>query len=957
MDIEHFPSQGEQLRSLRLAPPHLPSWTTPVQGYDGGIGVAASEGGLRFTINPWLNMDVGSVVRLYWGNDLSPIWTKTIGADEKDKQVHGTIDAGYIVRGDLFPLFYSVQRGPQVPEDSTPWLKLLVKLDRPGGFDDDYGEPGHSHLHYSIPQAIIDNGVGPAEAEAGVPITIMRYPFMRVNDRIHCIWGFVSVVVHVTSDHVDDPANNPLIVLIDKATIELVGDGGKIGVSFQAIDEVGNYPDPRSPWSAITNLIVDLKQNRLPEPIVIEADPDTDVIDLVELGEKDVTILVNTVGFKEGNIIRMTWIGTPAAGSQVIHGPIDLPVIRAGIAVTFSVPNTKVKAIAKGRATVAYVLKSEGVADRPSKNASVSVEGDISRLQAPSVLQAPGGVLPADSPLATVSVPYYEGRRSGDLITIHWQGTRPGGETYYSTRAIVSDEPEYEPIERSVPASEIAPLDGGSVKIHYTVANDDVMLSSVRDSLPLNLTVGVAQPELIEPDVLQADSNNVLLPENAPAGADVIAPFTGTVAGDTVGLRWVGSISGAHPLYEIPLSSHTAGQPVPFLVQPVYITANRNGKAEASYYVKRAGQPLRNSRVRTLSIGVTQPKWAAPEVLEAPEGRLDPNTHQNGFTVRVDTTALNEDDGIDLIGEGSIRPERRYVTSQPHIDFPILAPITGANLGRAVNIRYDVVRSTGPLPSENMSLQVGTLLLQNMPMPLLEGFDSEFMNTGGIQDSTKVLCTQWLFQLYGAPVWLSYIENRSDSTSRNHDQLAGEPNNRLDGLAHTAAVQWLRECNEGSTVSVVLKVGLFQAATLADAVACPVRIYTVRTGSDDWTTFTGGEWNGWSASDSGYPAKISEGGGEYFIEAQSSYLAINKQFINLAVGAQYELSFNYYITSRALLIISRTGLPSITADLEQFNTWGYYKLVYPNNSASPTIHIRIAQPAAKMDNIRLRQIT
>jgi hypothetical protein len=909
-------------------------------------------------------MDEDDEVGVYWGNDIAPIWFKTIEADEKNKPVHGTIGAGYIVRGDLFPLFYRVKRVNQGPEDSTPRLKLLVKLDRPGGFDDDYGEAGHSHLRYSIPQAIIDNGVGPIEAEAGVPITILPYPFMRVNDCIHCTWGFGRVVVHVTSDHVEDPANNPLIVLIDKALIELVGDGEKIGVSFQVIDEVGNYPDERSPWSAITNLVVDLKQNRAPAPIVIEADPDTDVIDLVELGENDVTILVNTAEFKVDDIIRMTWIGTPATGSQVIHGPIDLPVTRVGIPVTFSVPNAKVKAIAKGRATVAYVLKSEGVADRPSKNASVSVEGDISRLQAPSVLQAVGGQLPADSALATVSVPYYEGRHSGDSITIHWQGTRPGA-PYYPIRVIVSNEPEYEPIERSVPASEIAPLDGSSVKIYYTVANDDVKLSSMRDSLQLILTVGVAQPELIEPDVLQADNNNVLPPENAPAGADVIAPFTGTVAGDTVGLHWVGSISGPHPLYEVPLSSHTAGQPVPFLVQPMYITANRNGKVDVSYYVKRAGQPLRNSRVRTLSIGVTQPKWAAPEVLEAPEGRLDPYAHQSGFTVRVDTTALNEGDGINLIvegrpGEGSIRPERRYVTSQPYIDFPIPAPITGANLGRTVNIYFDVVRSTGPLPSENLSLLVGALLQQNMPMPLLEGFDSEFMNISQIKDTTQVLCTQWPFQLYGAPVWLSYTETRSDGTSRSSDQLMGEPNNRLDGLAHTAAVQWLRECNEGSTVSVVLKVGLFQAATLADAVTCPAKAYTVQLWlDDDLTTFNNYNWNGWIERI--YPMRITEVAGEFYAEATDErpydkFASLQKTFI-LQVGERYEFSFNYYLTGDTSANFSlRLNDTVDRASLPTANAWGFYRRVFNNTSTTLNIAPKIKVNHSKLDNLRLRHL-
>lgn len=960
MDTRNLPEEPQQVEPLQLYPPILPGWTTPVEGYDGGIGVGAVEGGLRFVINPWLNMAVDDQVSFFTNNETDPVWRKTIEAGEEDKPVSGVIDAGHIIRGDLYPLFYTVTRTSQEPEASTPKRKLLVKLDRPGGYDDNYDEDGHSNLRYSIPQTIIDNGVGADEAAAGIPITILPYPFMRVNDRIHLIWGGKRIIVKVERDHVEDPLNHPLIVLIDKATIEQVGDGTRIPVYYQVVDEVGNYPDERSPWSATTYLSVDLKQNRLDAPIVLDAHPDTGVVDLDDLGEADVTVLVNTTGgaFKVGDMIAPKWVGTPAEGSQVIHEPAAKPVVRVGIAVTFDIPNAKVKAIAKGRASVSFVLKSADSADRPSKNASVRVEGDVSRLQAPQVLEAPGGQLPADVPRATVSVPYHPGRGPGDLITVHWEGTRPGGgETYYPIRIIVADEAENTPIERDVPASEILPLDGGSVKVHYTVANDDVMLSSVRNSLPLNLTVGVAQPDLEKPKVTQADANDVLLPEAAPTGADVTAPFTGTVPGDTVGLRWVGSISGAHPSYEIPLSTHTAGQPVPFRVIPKYIEANRNGTADVSYYVKRPQQPTRNSKIRTLSIGVAQPQWDAPTVLEAPSGQLDPNTHKTGFTVRVDTTALQDNDGIDLIvegriGEGSVRPERRYVSGTAPIDFPIAAPITGANIGREVNIRYDVVRASGPLPSKTLPLQVGTLKV--LPMPQLGGFEGGSFNPSAIKDTTQVICNQWPFQLYGAPVWVSYIEHRSDGTSRDKIPTSGTPNNHNDGLALAAEVQWLRECVEGSTVSMELRVGLFKAATWADAVLCPVRVYTVKTLFDDLTTFTGGDRNGWLDFSPNYASKVSEEGGNFFLEVAREDLYIRKTFHNLNIGVTFELSFQYYILKSIPVFIYRTGLSGYRSELMEPNKWSTFTLRYTNNSSHPDISIN--SNYIKLDNIQFKQI-
>jgi hypothetical protein len=381
---------------LALTPPTIPNWSTSVEGYDGGIGVRAIEGGLRFVIAAWFNMNVGDVVHLYWGHDSIFVWSKTIDVGDLDLPVIGTLDAGHIVRGDVNPLFYSVNRIFQAPEESTPRLKLLVKLDRPGGFDDDLATPGHSHFIKSIPQSIIDNGVGPDEAAAGVPITIQPYPFMRKNDRVRLAWGSQEQSVFVEQRHIDNPTANPLIVRIDKAKLEAAGDSDGVAVAFQVIDEVGNLPDERSPWSAITYIVVDLKQNRLDQPIVLEADPVSNIIDLDDLGANDVTVLVNTNGgaFKAGDVIAMTWSGSPAEGSPVVHGPIELPVVRVGVPVTFNVPNAKLKAIAKGRATVSYVLKSAGVADRPSKNTSISVEATSAACKRRACFRRPAASCP-----------------------------------------------------------------------------------------------------------------------------------------------------------------------------------------------------------------------------------------------------------------------------------------------------------------------------------------------------------------------------------------------------------------------------------------------------------------------------------------------------------------------------------------------------------------------------------
>lgn len=168
-------------------------------------------------------------------------------------------------------------------------------------------------------------------------VTILPYPFMQMNDSIHLIYGSKRLIERVTREHLEDPINHPLIVHIDKASIGEVGDGTRISVHYQVVDEVGNYPDERSPWSATTYLLVDLKQNRLGAPIVLEADPVTGEIKLETLGEKDVTVLVNTSEdhFRTGDIVVMTWTGPRPKDRRWSTGRSNCPSFASACKLSF----------------------------------------------------------------------------------------------------------------------------------------------------------------------------------------------------------------------------------------------------------------------------------------------------------------------------------------------------------------------------------------------------------------------------------------------------------------------------------------------------------------------------------------------------------------------------------------------------------------------------------------------
>ncbi|MGP6421414.1 RCC1 domain-containing protein [Pseudomonas putida] len=694
-----------------LRPIRITKLKTPVQGYDGGLPVAAVEGGVEFLVPPWLVMEAGDLLEVFWGDLQAPVWSKDIEPEDENELIKGVIDEGHIRRGEAYPVFYRVTRPFQEPE-STPLQRFFVKLDRPGGFDDDQSTPGNQNLRYHIPQSIIDNGVGPEEAAAGVPITILPYPFMRTNDRVKVAWGSVEKNVLVEQKHIgdpDDPDYSPLVVTIDQALIEEAGDSAGVIVTYQVIDECGNYPDPRSLWSAQTRILVDLKESRLDAPIVLEADPVSNVIDLDELQDDDVNVLVNTPAsvFKLQDIVALTWQGTNAEGAPINHGPLELPVTRVGVALTFTVPNDKVWAIAKGRASVSYVLKRTGEADRPSKSVGISVEGEAIRLPAPTVDEAPAGTLDPNEHWATVRMPWFAGRAASDLLTLIWEATRPGGGiVYYEDPRPVGDVPDDEPVLRNVSNAVIRRFDGLKVSVSYTVANDDEATLNVRESLPFEMQVGEVVPLLEGPRVEEArrETSSIDPEDVPPLGCKLIVPYLETLPDDVVSYRWRGATSDGSTRGSISLTSQTAGKEVPFTVARQFVSNNLNHLVVIDYFIVRGGKTLAYSFPLTLRVLSAHLDLDPPTVDGARGGQIDASAVPGvGATVRL-TAAY----GLKVGDSGEIRWIGAPGGGTATLPFQVQAGEAGrdklvtvprslvlANVGREISLDCTVLRQVG----------------------------------------------------------------------------------------------------------------------------------------------------------------------------------------------------------------------------------------------------------------------
>ncbi|WP_330207328.1 MULTISPECIES: hypothetical protein [unclassified Pseudomonas] len=737
-----------------LRPPYFPALVSlsPAEHYDGGIPIRAVEGDLQGIIPAWLTMSIGDLAEVFWGNDSAAVWSKTLEHDaELNQDLVFTIAKGQVLEGDATPVFYRITRKNQgAPEDSKPVMTLLVKLTRPGEYDDIPGDDGHSDLKFSLSHDEVDENLPPS----GVTMYIVPYRNLTRYDRILARWGSQQVVHVVTPEQAQDPIRNPIEVVFSRAVIDAAGDGDRVAVAYQVIDRCGNYPDERAPWSATRELLVDLGGNRLDEPQVLVNGIPTDSIDLDQLGDDDVTarVYITKDDFAVGDKVLLTWIGTPAQGSQIIVGPLEKEVLYVPFQLDFPIPNAAVKAIAKGAASVGYVRRRSDESDRRSKNASVTVIGDISQLVAPTVDEAPGGTLPPETRWATVQIPWYPGRNSSDLINLIWSAQAPGNDTvYYEDPRPVGNVADNQPVLRSVSNVEIQRFNGLNVKVYYVVTNSETGLLSVRESLPFMMQVGVALPTFDRPEVEGADANDVLDPDNVPpTGATLVVPYLGTRDKDRVSYRWRGSASGGSISSHVDLIPATAGRPVRITVDKKYVTANLNGTVVADYSIQRTGETLGHSHELTLRIGAALGELPPPFLVAPATDPIDVLAYPDGVTVRIEfLEALSGDQArlVEVDPPAGTPPFPLVEFNNKRVDTVLSPAFLAARHGKVIELRWDLNRDGGQA-GESDAARVTLLKITDedprLPSPKIpQASDDNVLDLNSFEGNAEVTVRPW----------------------------------------------------------------------------------------------------------------------------------------------------------------------------------------------------------------------
>ncbi|MDU9393604.1 hypothetical protein [Pseudomonas sp. zfem002] len=656
----------DETAPLNLDPLLIPGLIVPLQteGADGGVNygmLISNENGLLIQVQPYLNMQEGDWIDVFWGDASSPV------AGDRVLDEHVGDKFGLFISADLIPdgisdVWARVTRsGGGNGGESLP-LAVLVRTVLPGGIDPEPDVPGHQALPAPEPELPPSGIIDEEAAKNGVKVTIDGYPNMRVFDTITFSWGGVLLQHEVTQDEVDAGS---LEILVTEQTILEAGDSDDLVLVYRVRDEVHN---PSSDWSMRTLVHVEVGKGLFNAPMIVNPDPEAepyDIIDLDVLGDDDLVVSVYAEPggkLQIGDVVTLKWVGTTAQGEPITVQPEAKTVARIPINLEFIIPNADVTRLGRGRGVASFTVTRDDTAAGVSKRSFVTFLGEEQRLPKPIVPDAVDGVLDPSLSETTVIVPG-EVLEAGDYVWLYWLGKRANGSPLlHEDGRSVSGSGAGKPMTFTIPATAIAPLDGGNLSVYYRLSkNGGVPLESEHE----RLTVGEAREELPAPTTLPAAEDGVLDPADLPTQLQVvIAPWPDMQAGQTVHLRWRAS-SGPHLDDYIPVHAPQVGQEVVFLLDRSAIEGNFGADIEITYLVESPGEPSRLSAPATFRLGARQDVGSGP--MRVMGARFNPGIWRGTSTPRM-LTALHDETLEPMLAEWRYEDEQEWTAGSTWID-------------------------------------------------------------------------------------------------------------------------------------------------------------------------------------------------------------------------------------------------------------------------------------------------
>ena len=598
-----------------LAPPE------PELPPSGIIDEEAARNGVKVSIAPYPNMREYDRITLSWGGELV---THDVKAAEVGQAVEITVPEATILKaGDSDELVLVYRVIDEVHNQSSDWSPrshVMVEVDgsRPDAplivNPDDNADP------YDV----IDlDKLG--DDDLPVEVIVVRDGGIAVGDSVTLTWVGTTAQGQEIS-YTSEPQNVqriPAVLSFEVPNADVRGLGHGRGVAA--------YKVSRSDGSDVTSKrafasFIGVEQ-QLPKPTVTEAvggslDPDLPIA----------TVVVPGAALQAGDWVTMTWLGTLASGSPLLHTEArSVSAGGAGKPLPFTVQANYLKPLEGGRLEVYYEIRRSGL-DAPltSEREHLQVGEAQNALPAPDVSPAASdGWLDPDllpNGVDVVIAPYTN-MRDGQTVHLEWRATAGGN---FSDSMPINEFTVGKPVRFLVDGEQLRDNLDGEVEVLYRVEEQG---QPTRYSESLRLKIGKEQEEdapLLAPVVLEA-VDGLLDPLK---GATVRVSYADMVPEDILAITW--GFVGEKPLYDSTQQPGSTQGYVDFPVPADVLQASDGHGIQVFYARVRKGQSRLSDELRLVVMEIPPEGLPTPVIPQVKEGLLDLHDFNGDAEVTVE---------------------------------------------------------------------------------------------------------------------------------------------------------------------------------------------------------------------------------------------------------------------------------------------------------------------------------
>jgi hypothetical protein len=805
-----------------LNPPNIPGGYIDIDFAPAQVGVNkpmlyARPEGLPVLVQAYLNMAADDSIKLFIGDNL--VASRVVPSD------HGNADLTLYVAADKIPsgvhvLRYEIQRISGQPPESAE-LTVWFKIEIPGGVDPEPDMPGHQLLKPAVLQLAPGKVIDQEVAEEGVTAVVPAWPLMEKGDVLSLHFHGVVIQHTVTAEEV----GQAIEVFISPQAIVDAGQA-KVVVVYEVRDQVHNV----SAFSERTLVISDPDANWL-DPVFVPLADSEDRVGLDEVGYDPLQVsIVTRPGFALNEKLRLNWLATTREGVTVEHSE-EQTIQRLGIQ-TLEIPSLIVLASAPGLVRLDYRrTKIDGTED-PSERYCLSVLGKSLRLPAPFVSDAVGGIL--DPGLAQTVVQCGPDARikKGCRVTLTWLGKTASGQPHlYQTYRDISEQLEGRIIPFTVLAKHIALLVQGSCDVCYEVTQSS-FITPLRSETS-TVRVGKFDAKLPAPTV-EGVVDAVLDPKNVPYGTNIKVPAAAfTLLGDVVHVEGRGDTLGSVFRDRLLIDHGKQGQDLEFWLDAPTIQDYHDQFFSVLWWLERPETLPQKSVAHEFFVGDPEAALQPPTVRRAPGGVLDPMENNAGATARVHLAKPRQGDKVQLKVSGAGAPtfEPQPLDPGGYAVFPLGPEFIAENLGKKVEVSYDLHRGSRTVSSALLELTVKTIIDRD---PGLTG--PRIVEAGAVPlidlriiktDLTCEIKPPLPIAVEGQRVWIEISsEGATPLLLRDGTPLTAEEISL--GIKVKATRSWFYALKDLSQCQVNCKIALGSSDTISTALVLPSAQYTVK---------------------------------------------------------------------------------------------------------------------------------